>query len=171
MFPCKALEKNFRITSWRVSLSGGALDKIFIEVPFFQKPPPPPPLSLHPLVLKNFWLHTCTQALFFLQNAHLKYLTMFWICLSPKLLSNLCSDLMLFTASDASKILAYSALCFLQIYAGILRHYSGIFRHIQHPVELSHIHNLAIFWTLACFKPEAYLNSVKRGAGIFIVLP
>ena len=40
----------------------GVFDEIFIEVPYFHKTPPP-------LTLKNFWLCSCTQALFFLQNA------------------------------------------------------------------------------------------------------
>ena len=38
---------------------------------------------------------------------------------------------------------------------------SRLFRHIQHPVSLSHICNLAIFWTLAYLEPEAYLKPCK----------
>ena len=52
------------------------------------------------------------------------------------LLSNLYSDLMLCTASDTFRILA----CI-----GVFKAYSGLFRHIQHPVERSHIHKLAIY--------------------------
>ena len=40
----------------------------------------------------------------------------------------------------------------------IIKAYLGLFRHIQHPVQPSHIHNLAIFWALAYLEPEAYLK-------------
>ena len=87
------------------------------------------------------------------------------------------SDLMLYTASDTFRILAYSALLFFQLYVGIfkliqhsaylsyihaywgiIKAYSGLFRHIQHSLSPSHIHNLAIFWALAYLEPEAYLE-------------
>ena len=45
-------------------------------------------------------------------------------------------------------------------YLGIFRHkaYSGLFRHIQHPLQSSNIHNLAIFWGLAYLEREVYLK-------------
>ena len=56
----------------------------------------------------------------------------------------------------------------IQLYLAVLKHnhapwdinkaYSGLFRHIEHPVEPSHIHNLAIFWALAYLELEAYLK-------------
>ena len=45
------------------------------------------------------------------------------------------------------------------IYSGTCKHiqaYSSLLRHISHPVQTSHIHNLAIFWALAYLEPEAY---------------
>ena len=52
--------KNSKMLSCRASFSG-VFEEIFIEVPKFHKP--------LPLAQKNFWLLTCTQALFILQNA------------------------------------------------------------------------------------------------------
>ena len=56
---------------------------------------------------------------------------------------------MLCTASGTFRILRYT---------GIFKAHSGLFRHIQHSVQPSHIHNLAIFWALAYLEPEAYLK-------------
>ena len=93
--------------------------------------------------------------------------------LSQQLLSNLYSDLMLCNTSSTFGILAYSTLCFfrcmhIQAYSALLRlnhaywdiikAYSGLFRHILHPVWLFHIHNFAIFWALAYLAPETYLT-------------
>ena len=63
----------------------------------------------------------------------------------------------------------FSDLCWhIQSYSALLRHihtywdtikaYSGLLKHIQYPVQPSHIHNLAIFWSLAYLEPEAYLK-------------
>ena len=60
---------------------------------------------------------------------------------------------MLCTASDTFRILA----CI-----GVFKAYSGLFRHIQHPVEPSHIHKLAIYWPLTYLEPEAYLKPCKK---------
>ena len=43
-------------------------------------------------------------------------------------------------------------------YSNIINTYSGLFSHIQHPVQPSHIHNLAIFWALAYLESKAYLK-------------
>ena len=54
-------------------------------------------------------------------------------------------------------IQVYSALSRgIKIYWGIINEYSSLFRYIQHPVEPSHIHNLAIFQALAHLESEAY---------------
>ena len=71
----------------------------------------------------------------FCKTLHLKCLTVFWICLSLQLLSNLYSDLMLCTASDTFRILVYLELCifrYMQAYSSIFRiikAYSRILRH------------------------------------------
>ena len=41
-------------------------------------------------------------------------------------------------------------------YVGIVKVYSGLLNHIQHPVQPMHIHNLAIFQAMANLKPEVY---------------
>ena len=64
---------------------------------------------------------------------------------------------------------SFSGICrYIQSYSSLLRHIhtsweiikacSGLFRHIQHQVSPSHIHNLAIFWALAYLQPEAYFK-------------
>ena len=45
----------------------------------------------------------------------------------------------------------------IKTYSCLLRHYQGIFRHIQHLVQPLHIH-LAIFWALAYLEQNAYLK-------------
>ena len=92
--------------------------------------------------------------------------------LSQQLLSNLYSDLMLCNTSGTFRILAYSTLCFfrcmhIQAYSALLRlnhaywdiikAYSGLFRHILHPVWLSysqlcHILSPGIFSTRDLFN-------------------
>ena len=53
----------------------------------------------------------------------------------------------------------------------IIKAYLGLFRHIQHPVQPSHIHNLAIFWALAYLEPEAYLKPCEMLTRHIITLP
>ena len=82
---------------------------------------------------------------------------------------------MLSTASDTSRILPYSALWFLRcvlaysvFFSILLRHirtyweivkaYPGLFKHIQHPVQSSHIYKLDIFWAIGYLEPETYLK-------------
>ena len=72
----------------------------------------------------------------FCRTPHLKYLTVFWICISRYLLSKLYSDLMLCTPSDTFRIiLAYSALYFFRytsvysIIFSIIKRYPLILRH------------------------------------------
>ena len=59
---------------------------------------------------------------------------------------------------------------YIKWYSALLRHiytywdikaYSALFSHIQHPVQSSHIHNLAIFWALKYLEPEANLKPLK----------
>ena len=65
---------------------------------------------------------------------------------------------MLCTASDTFKILTYSKLSlfrYMQAYSrmfSIIKAYSGLFRHIEHLVQPSNIHNLVIFRALAYLK-------------------
>ena len=47
------------------------------------------------------------------------------------------------------------------VYWDIIKAYSSSFRHIQHPVQPSHMHILAIFWALAYLELEAYLKSCE----------
>ena len=78
------------------------------------------------------------------------------------LLSILNSNLMLCTASETFRILAYSKPCvFRDMLAyssifSIIEAYSGLFRHIHHPVWPLRIHNLAIFRATTYLEPEAY---------------
>ena len=70
----------------------------------------------------------------FCKTFHLKYLTVYWICLSQLLLSNLNIDLMLCIALDTFRILTHSELCFfryMQRYSSIfsiIKAYSGLCR-------------------------------------------
>ena len=63
----------------------------------------------------------------------------------------------------------FSGVCWdIQLYSVLTRHihahwdiikaYSGMFRHIEHPVQPSHIHNFAIFWAQAYLELEVYLK-------------
>ena len=50
----------------------------------------------------------------------------------------------------------YLAICVLYLFVNqVLTSYSGLFRHIQNPVQPSHIHSIAMFRALAHLKPEA----------------
>ena len=44
----------------------------------------------------------------------------------------------------------------MHLYWGIVKAYSGLFRHTEDHVQPLHIHNLAIFQALAYLEPEAY---------------
>ena len=68
----------------------------------------------------------------------------------------------------------FSGICWdVQSYSALLRHihaywdiikpYSDFFRHIQHSVLPSHIHNLAIFWTLAYSEPKCSILDLWLG--------
>ena len=77
---------------------------------------------------------------------------------------------MLFTASDTSRILAYSAFCFLQVYASMFNHiqrFWGILTHIE--TLLRHIQAYsAPFGTLASSQPCHILSpSIFRTGGWF----
>ena len=77
---------------------------------------------------------------------------------------------MLFTASDTSRILAYSAFCFLQVYASIFNHiqrFWGILTHIE--TLLRHIQAYsAPCGTLAYSQPCHILNpSIFSIGGLF----
>ena len=63
----------------------------------------------HPPALKNIWLCTATQALFFAKQSILNVFTVFW----THIFWELYGDFVLCTASDTfSIIMAYSTLCF-----------------------------------------------------------
>ena len=105
---------------------------------------------------------------------HLKCLAVLWIHLSQGLLSNLYSDIMLYTTSGTFIILANSVLCFFFMYIKVysiicsiikahswiwdtIKAYSGLFKDIEQSVWPLHIYNFAIlspgiFWTRGLFK-------------------
>ena len=123
---------------------------------------------------ESFWLHACTQALFFVRkHSSYKVLTVFWILLCLDNCSVICTVTLCYllhqTLSEFYFILnsIYSGisrdtqgyLAFLRhihTYWDIVKAYSGLFSHIQHPLWHLHIHNLAIFWALGYLEPEAY---------------
>ena len=82
------------------------------------------------------------------------------------------SDLMLCTTSGTSKILAYwklylgifkdaQLLRHIQTYWGIVKAYSGLYRHIQCPLQPLHINKLAILRALSYLELEAYSKHWK----------
>ena len=46
----------------------------------------------------------------------------------------------------------------IHAYLGIIKAYSDLFKHIEHPVQPSHIHNFAIFWPVTDLEQKAYLK-------------
>ena len=71
------------------------------------------------------------------------------------------------TASDIFRILTFSALSLfrdMQAYTSIfsiIKAYSGLFRHIQHVLFPSHIHDLVILRALVYLEQEAYSKPYK----------
>ena len=106
---------------------------------------------------------------------HLKCLTVFWIRICLDNCSVICTMTLCYalyqTHSEFWHIQhsVFSGICrHIQLYSALLRHidafhaywhiikaYSGLFRHIQHPVWPSYIHNLTICWALAYIELEA----------------
>ena len=114
------------------------------------------------VALKNFWLPTWTQAIFFVKRS---ILNVVWQCSKyvfvtiTALLCNWYSDLILCTASEFWHIQfsIFSGICrHIQWYSALLRHshrywatinaFWGIFSTLCNP--RIYIHNLAIFWAL-----------------------
>ena len=140
-----------KIFPCRTSFSS-VFDKIFIEMPKFQKPSPR--LALKYSVL-NVW--QCSESVCFDNCLVICTVTLCYVLHQ--------------TYSELWHIQHwyFLGICWhIQSYLAVLKHnhaswdinkaYSGLFRHIEHPVEPSHIHNLAIFWALAYLELDAYLK-------------
>ena len=164
--------KNSKIFPCGVSFSC-VFDEIFTKFHQFHKPPFPPCPE------KFLVPHLHSGIILFAKRSILNI----W-----QLLSNLYSDLMLYTASDTFRILANSALCFLcicrniqsysllmrhiQVYETLLRHiqaYSGISSTLCNPCILVPLHFLSpsIFRTGDLFKTLWNVEQVYLEPRIF----
>ena len=178
---------------------GEKIQKIFpVFLVFLTKRLSKCPSSTIPLVIWK--ISCCALALrhcFFYKTLHLECLTAFWILNIMLCLDNwsvICTLTLYYVlhqthsefwhiqnavyAGKCRYIQAYSALLkHIQAYWCIIKTYSGLFRHIQHPVEPSDIHSLAIFQPLAylepkvCSKPCEALSRHIWNPGMFKTLP